>query len=361
MADYIRTDNVMWCSDFCIENNDVWMVHGEFNALIHLDLKTGRTEYITSVPDLISMKEFLYIRILKYKQKLVLVPYYANYLAVYDLKSQKFVYMQDIKKIYKKAIAFSDACIKNNILYCIPYMIGEPILKLDLDSLSSFEVVSTESEKLKGYIINHCALCGNYIYGAIPKSPYIIEYDIENNKVSFFKIDQVTGISGITTDNEKLYLQNIPEKTLIVWNITNQSVIEKFVLEEVSGAISVFDKNLIWIDTNKNYSNILNLLTGKVNRFIKFKMDDQKLKIPFITGPAYREGEKFYYYNRAKSSFLQYDMAWTEYNITTDFLDNDVFKGKIISDVKEKNAVIYESNCIGVIDYINIIDSYSQR
>lgn len=358
MTEHIRINHVMWCSDFFAENDDVWMIHGEFNALIHLDLRTGVSNYLASIPNLINMKEFLYIRILKYKQNLVLVPYFANYLVVYNLEYNKFVYIQDVKKIYKNAISFSDACIKNNILYCIPYLIGDPILQLDLTLLNTFNLVSIEDDRFKGYTINHGALCGDSIYGVMPKSSYLIRYDIEKDEVSFLKIDQVKGISGITSDNKKIYLQSIPEKMLVVWDTIKQDIIDKFILDEVSGAISFFDKNLIWIDTNKNYSNILNILTGEVNRFIKFTEDDKKIELPFITGPAYRVGEKFYYYNRAKSSFLQYDKIWTEYNVTTDFLKDEAFKSGIIGDMKERKAVIYESNCIDIFDYINII-SYS--
>ena len=107
MTEHIRTNHVMWCSDFFTENDDVWMIHGEFNALIHLDLRTGASNYLASIPNLINMKDFLYIRILKYKQNLVLVPYFANYLAVYNLEYNKFVYIQDVKKIYKNAIFYT--------------------------------------------------------------------------------------------------------------------------------------------------------------------------------------------------------------------------------------------------------------
>ena len=337
-------ENLMWCSDFCVDGDDVWMAHGGINAIVHYNMKTCKTRFLTSVPGIKILGEFLYIRIIKHEQKLVLIPCHAEYLVVYDLDKNKFICKHYMKDIYNTISIFSDACICDNVVYCIPSVVGNPILKLDMNCLSSFQLVKLSNGKFNGKNINHGCICNQKIYCVMPQSACMIQIDIRTERISYIDSGCKFGFSGIAAAQNRLFLQNIEQNILLVWDEQKQEVTSKFKVDSSSGAICTIDQTTVWVDTNDEYAIIINITNGNTRRYYKFNQTVKKCKTPYFMGPAYRVNEKFYYYNRAKSSLVQfYNGSWKETEVREHFTSSNEFVKNITDEIQNGEDVIYES------------------
>lgn len=353
-VDTINQDNksLVWCTDFCVDGHDVWMIHGEFNAVINYNMQTNRTKLLTIIPDTKIFGEFLFIRIIKYKHNLIFVPYFADYLVVYDLFDNKYVLKKYLRDIYKTQAIFSDACVIQNRLYCMPHTVGNPITVLDLDKLCDTEIIAFRESNCNEKNINHCFAKEGVIYSVMLEIGYLLKYNTFTDEVSTIEICGIKGISGIAGMDDKLYLKAFPENKLIVWNTITQKVESEILLERSSGAICEMSENTVWVDTNELYSNIINVKDGHIDKFEKSDRENQLMKPTFVSGPAYRLNGVFYYYNRIRSCFMRYNgEKWDVYDIRLDLVENKEYKKSI----RIEDEIIKESNCLRLADFIKMI------
>lgn len=342
----------MWCSDFCVDGDRVWFINGELNAVIEYSMTKRETRFVCKAPDTKMVQEYLFIRILKYKKYIILVPYFADSLFIFDLEKNKFIYTKYMKEMYKTVAVFSDACIEGGVLYCTPYSIGNPIFVFDLVQMVEKNEIQINNISLGGSVINHCCLYGNSIYAVVINSGYIIKCDIDKRKVDFIQIDGVNGIGGIANFASRICLQSINEKTLIVWNPLTNQIESKLVLPKVSGAICAIDDKKVWVDTNDGFSNVVNMETGDIEIYDKLNKQNPLLRPEYSMGPAYRIKDVFYSYNRFKSSLIVYQGdKWDEIVIRTTFEDAYQY----ICEVINSGYVVNENRIIDLGDLIKCI------
>lgn len=352
MAIHKEKKGVMWCSDFCVDGDCAWFINGELNAVIEYDMTKRETRFVCKAPDTNMVQEYLFIRILKYKKYIILVPYFADSLFILDLEKNEFIYTKYMKEMYKTLAVFSDACIECGVLYCTPYSVGNPIFVFDLEQMVENTEIQISNTSLEGSIINHCCFYDDSIYAVVINSSSVIKCEINKRKVSFIRIDGVSGIGGIANLGTKICLQSINEKKLILWNPLTNHIESTLVLPKVSGAICSLDDKRVWVDTNDDFSNVVNMETMKIETYDKLNNQSPLLKPPYYTGPAYRIDNVFYYYNRLRSSLVIHDgQKWHELEVRKTFeLENNYIRG-IISN----GEVINEGGIIDISDFIRII------
>ena len=88
----------IYASAFCVENNEVYIMHGKLNAFFKYNLITGEMEYIDSIPNEELVQESMYLGVHKYKHKLVFIPCWGSRIMIYDINTREFREIQEEKK-----------------------------------------------------------------------------------------------------------------------------------------------------------------------------------------------------------------------------------------------------------------------
>lgn len=209
----------------------IWCVAGSFNALLKINMNTGKIYYMAEIPDEEIHKQRLYSDIQQYKNKLFFVPMAAKDIAVYNMQNGEFVKikLKQPKKIglYKEDYKFSKCIIYNSNAYL--FNVSYPaIIKVNLDNytidyidewMNYFKL--SEKNKEKVYFRNICRE-GNCIYLASCCSNIIIEFDLESEKIFVHKVGKENEFfSDIAFCDNKIYLSLLSENKVIILDKKN--------------------------------------------------------------------------------------------------------------------------------------------
>lgn len=76
--------------DACRVEEDVWFVTDRMQMLCKYNMHDKKLEYVAKVPDMPSDNSLKYVSIVQYENKLMLVPYRADALCIYDMERKTF-------------------------------------------------------------------------------------------------------------------------------------------------------------------------------------------------------------------------------------------------------------------------------
>ncbi len=211
----------LWFNAMAIDGARAWVFSNECNALLELSLETFETQYLGSVPGEGFLEKTLYLRIIKHKEKLILVPARAKALALYDLTSGEFekVPLIDEEDIYYGAELANDKvfmlCI-NRYRICV----------FDIQTGTMHYIKGLEKSKAYKSFVDGSLTFGNGIclaknkvlcVGKDTNEIYMIAPDTEI--LTVFEAERLdTGFSSICFDGEDFWLTEIEKLRMIRWN-----------------------------------------------------------------------------------------------------------------------------------------------
>ncbi len=184
-----------WMADFYVDDEVIWFVHGRINILMNYNIKKNCINIIGELPDenLILPKTFCAIE--KFSDKLFMIPASSRYVHVYNILKNRFIKikLKDIDK-YVNLPLFSGAYAVGCYLYCIPcyYSI---FIRINMKN----NVIDYLLDWTKGYDVN--------------------SKSINSSK----KLDEFR-IIGLYLDDNKFFIYNIKENTLIVEELKERDV-----------------------------------------------------------------------------------------------------------------------------------------
>lgn len=222
----------MWPCAYYTDDNAVWFIHGRMNMLFKLDLNTLQYELIGSVPEEKLFQAFLYTGIVKYKQRLILVPGFAKNLAIYDVAEKKFKKIKITTK--EKDISsylFEEAEVWKNWLICYPYN-ASFLLKINLDSLEMKKInLLGEKESEENVTFYSRARVKNNVYMVCDKTNSIIKVNLDADQLSVIerpKDERYTKIAALGTkivlfssETQEIILLDKNEKKKVLWCVAN--------------------------------------------------------------------------------------------------------------------------------------------
>lgn len=179
----------IWASDFCIVDNEAWIIHGKINGLFKYDFKTQKLVFVGIASSEVIDKDYLFSSIKAYKKEIFLIPRNANNIYVFDRNTF------ESKKIEfgKKIGSFIKAFVNRGELFCIPFKKRDSIgfVKINLDN-HRMEQDEDFWEKLpsEALYINDADLSENEIVGIIGDS------------CKFFVYNYNTGACDVVDTNE---------------------------------------------------------------------------------------------------------------------------------------------------------------
>ena len=350
-----KRDSVVLCSSFVVDNDEAWVAHLDFNALLKVNLKTEKTYYITSFEEDKEIQSYLFIKVLKIGRNVILIPGFAKNIYIYDTEEERVVYKRSITDIYKTPIAFCDACIIENKIYCFPYEVNKPITIIDIHDFDEELFIELSNNTNSNGYYNKCIALGNVIYAVNPLSNYLTCVDTENNRVSYILVDISGGMSAITANGNCLYIQTI--NSLIKYNPFAGRIENSVCLKSLSGAsgsIGYYDMNKIWVDTNGYSSYIVDFDDNIALEQDKLEFGKQLVQPQYKTGPNYSGNESFYYYNNLRSSIIKLDLHEKK-EIQVRLVGEELkrINREIVGNAKGK--VIIENCSLGLSDFLETL------
>lgn len=349
-VNYDKKDFV-WCSDFCVEDNDVWMFHGDFNGLMHYNLKSRKTQLLAIIPDNNIGKDFLFIRIMKKDNLIILLPCLGDHIVVYDLVGKDILYQKYIRDKFPEGHVFSSGFIIGEKVYCIPWKENAPIVSIDLKGDFSIEYIEFEHKIFSnGY--NTACYHNDSIYCVSPDMKDIIRYDINKKSISYIEIREINGIKSISRCNDYFYLIDSKNKTLYQWNPRENTISVIVKLDADSSRMTCLKNGEIWIDTPELYAYLINVNEKTVAKFDKLCGRKKVLSPTWNTSCGHNVKGKFHYYNTFLSCFLVYDgLSWENYDVRTDVFSSNEYRNMI----KQEFKPIKESACFTLKELLEVM------
>lgn len=258
----------------------VWLIITKYNVLMEIDRDTGEISWckflgkyrISSIP---------YRFLLKHEENLILLPYEANDICIYDIKQESFKHIDlDVAKLKENtAWQFTGyEKIGNNL---VAYGLCSLILIMDL---TTFEIIYLdlkdklpESLKIRYWFWRYSYLINNKLF-LIPQScSCVIELDIYSRDVKYRKLPDRSGdvIDNPVLDGSTLYYFNneIGENVaLAMYDLET----EKF---------TTYDLGIKQIGINKTFTyaacanGVLWMLPGACKDGYKYDIAEKKLEI----------------------------------------------------------------------------------
>ena len=334
------------CLDFCVIDNSLWMISGNFNALLKYDNKHNTVEFVSFFPLEIMTLKYGYYRILNYEKKLICVPQFSNSIVIYDTETASFERSDDL--VFEGGGRFADACIRDNRLYCIPTDSSRNMLVIDLKSLKIIDRCRIEVSENYGF--NRCYFYKDNIYLNVPGKDIVVDININKMNNTVFSVGEDGEYSAITGYDEMLFLQDSKGERLLKYDLANNSVSGIVKDGEKSHEICAIDKNRVLVGSIEyplkmvSFENQSAAIIGeRANKYI--------LESKFVNGSFRNQDEKVYYFDRLSSSVLIYtniDLIQTEIGLEQS--DRNIIMREILKG--QDNPMLLETNLLGVGEFV---------
>lgn len=112
--------NLVGCMDACVSDGNLWFMHCHYNALCKMELTTGKVEIVGAVPDEISNGERLYHDVIKKDEKLFFAPHIASRLIEFDLNKKTYREISIKHAIQKEKSKFTRMIRYKDRLFLLP-------------------------------------------------------------------------------------------------------------------------------------------------------------------------------------------------------------------------------------------------
>lgn len=343
----------MWPGTYYVDDNVIWFVHGRMNMLCKLDLNTLQYELIGSIPEEKIFQAFLYTGIVKYKERIILVPGYAKDLAIYNIMERKFEKIQiAAKENGTSNYLFEEAEVYENWLICYPYN-ASFLLKINLDSLEmkKINLLGEKENEEKNITFYSRARVKNNVFMVCDKTNSIIKVNLDTDQLLVIerpKDERYTKIAALGTkivlfssETQEIVLLDESEKKKVLLHVANdipfkmRSLGDKILLiENVQGKqICIGINGNVILEQEKKVSKTYSLL----NCYFPIG----------IVGNCF--GSLKTYFDTCEYSLLLYDQDGIKRNIKF----NDYKLDGIISD----EMIVDENELFLLKDWINVMNT----
>lgn len=229
--------NIAAAEAICVYQGDYYFVFTEESVFCRMNQKTLECELLYVFNEE-GLRQRLYRKIIPYQNRLFLVPFLSDYIAIYDVvtKEMKFVHL-DTSYVDIYGQKFSDALVQDRFLYMVPHM-HHAFIKMDMESLTIEEIPLGHQKGSEpfSYCLGSACLKGNKVIFPIFSEGSICVYDIVSSKIEkILPNGNKKGYSNVFLIDNVLWL--IPIKIyegIDIWDLDNNNIIENVMLEEVN-------------------------------------------------------------------------------------------------------------------------------
>ena len=376
-ADYLTFDNVLDDGDY------FWISASNINGLFKVNKKNLRAKYMGSFcGETISGR--LFTEIIKHDDNLYFIPYAANAIAVYNVKTNEFSSVElkapdgIIQSQYNPKTKFAFAALYQDFLYLFPKtypaIVKYNCTTMEVEYLSEPMNLLNKNpcDEIYGYFQNGY-ISGQYITMFSSRVKRIVRFDMEQDTFDIIeKCENDYTYGRIESDGENYWLVPFSVGAPILgWNIETK---EKFIIKEFPKGIRCGVRPFA---CSAIFGNYIWMLPGMANKAIKFNLQSKEITVSeeFSVGISSNNPEmEQWVYSFVKDmdsklyAFNLVDKKLSEYNPLNGSQRREYVE--IDTDDKEncgklrafylKNAfgeggqsLVHETNCIGFKDFID--------
>lgn len=219
--------------DIAVYNDNLYFFSQDFNALCCIEKGNISIRKLCDIPDEDFTKERLYVTMIYFDEKLCLIPFIANELAIYDIKENNVTKIAVDEDISNQKYKFMAArLVGENIymfglyvpsIYCFNTKDCTYKKVCDMDKETINNLVFDKSD---AYFRQQTEYTDGRIYVPFCNANAMLIYDVINNECNIKKLgDEENGYSGIVNDGNILYCS--PRKADmrgIKWNLNNGKI-----------------------------------------------------------------------------------------------------------------------------------------
>lgn len=250
-----------------LQEDIIWTADEKHNGLYKVNLVQERAEFITNFEKENLFMQAMYHRVIPYKDKIYLIPWKAERIAVYDIATKELHYLtldSECEGPYK----FSEAMQYKNYLYLFPAY-ASAIIRMNLQN----EDINYYSlEKLTGWrtavadysMFLNGERCDNTAWVASRREACMLEFDMEkcHGVLHYMKHDKAE-LVDVACNKDEVFILNVNGDVLL-WDTERE---EEKVVWKYNGDIKGAPFYRI-VEMN----HYLYLLPGKENKVIKIDL-----------------------------------------------------------------------------------------
>lgn len=339
----------LWFDAMCIEDDKAWIFANNFNALFELNLYTSELSFLGSVTNEDMYTKGLYLNILKVDNRLVLVPFLAKSIGIYDIDTKEFNNIP----LEMPGCKCYGAVTYNNTVFLVGYNSAR-IVSLDVMNKTVKYIVDCEDyfmnkkiDNVRYYFRKNSCVVDNYFYIASCVSNTIIKLDMQTEKVEFIELDiETDGLMTITFDGNDFWITKNVADSLIKWNEHNNECKDIMIPEgvRISSEIVCCEDEIIIFPTMGNHVMGLdkkNLETYIVEGFEQYIRENNKYpwgnqKFTCVI----QNGRYIYSYFADEMKLLKYDTI----DKTIDTINLDISNFDLEKKLFKSTMIFYEND-----------------
>lgn len=204
-------DDYLWSYNFVIDGNNVWFVPEYYNVLCRYDMQEDRLKKIKEI-QVDGQLRNLYCNVVKIGNYVVLLPFSANKIYVYDTVNENEMIMIDIRDYGQEKFLFVTYAVWGHYIYLFPRNYPA-ICRLDTDSwrLEYFDdwYRSCGFDEDRLFFHWQCYAEGSSAYLPMVEQNGLLRFDMEDASFEFMQVGGTEEhFSTISCVNGQLYLSN---------------------------------------------------------------------------------------------------------------------------------------------------------
>lgn len=268
-----------------IIGNELWVSNTRFNGLFKINIESGKIMFIGRFPQYNPGDEELHLFAKKYGHKLYFFPKCSKNIDIYDLKTEKFTYIE-CKKNHMNGYATTIGafCSGEDRVLTVPCYSNMPLQEFSIKKETLIE--SFELKKLNQNIKNtanamvlYACKMHNEIFYPIHGTNQVGSYNLRAKKEKIYSINRLKRILGdIAFDGHNIWIN--ADQAIYQWNPNNGSLkLACDCLSEKEGWIEqfiIYNQNIICIPRWLNNIKIINIQTFT---YKEVHIDKSKLSI----------------------------------------------------------------------------------
>lgn len=221
-----ETDEMLfYVKDAVFDKTDVWFISVFTNVIYKMSLDTYKITEYAEVQKESNFGVNLFLRILKYENRIVLLPSGGRFIVNYNTDTKETDYIE-IRSEDERA-SFCTCYCWNDIVYLFPYF-GNKIIKYDI---KNNQVIFEKCFKFNGTGINlgfygDMEKNGQYIYGVKKNSSCIYKYNVETDECKLVEIDRNRKFCSIKRMGKNFVLLQNDSNNIILWDEVNGTIKE---------------------------------------------------------------------------------------------------------------------------------------
>lgn len=310
--------------DVCRVGDDIWFVTHYLQLLCRLNLKNEKIEVVAEVPEVPQAEYCRYVNIVNYEDKIILVPYRADALCIYNIETKSFV-----KHYFKDE--FVNNCFGRAVLYK-HYLFLTP---MDYPAIVRYDILTGEFEYYYQCVSDALELIGeekpgspfvwavsNYkeeLYIGSDWSNVVLRFNMESCQYIVSKVGKETNTyRGMAADSEYCWLILCDSPSVVRWNRVTGETEEFDIFPDSFEAGNIPFKNIM------NFGNELYMVPFHANHICKLDKATGNISFAKFELPYEEETYQSEFYAGAKA-YYDFAKKLTEEEIIVFSLYDDSF------------------------------------